>query len=83
MSVKFQHERQYVRDPEGVLGDALVVGFDPAATLPDDAVDTGYHRGPWHLWISDSESQGAVYVVNAETGVAERWGKTIEPVLCM
>ena len=83
VSVKFRHERQYIRDPEGILGDALVVGFDPDATLPDDAVDTGYHRGPWHLWISEREAQGAVYVVNAETGMAERWGKTIEPVLCM
>jgi hypothetical protein len=83
VSVRFQHERQYIRDPDGIMTNELVVAFDPDSNLPDDAVDTGYHRGPWHLWISDRESQGAVYVVNTETGVVERWGKTIEPVLCM
>lgn len=42
---------EYVRDPEGVFGEpALTAGFDPDASLPSAAADSGYRRGKLELW---------------------------------
>ncbi|MBA3690553.1 MAG: Gmad2 immunoglobulin-like domain-containing protein [Actinobacteria bacterium] len=68
--------RLYIRDPQGVLGTTTSGVFRAHATLPEDAVDTGYHRGDWQLWIAPSDADQAVYVVNADPaarGVVERW----------
>ncbi len=75
--------RQYVRDPDGLFDDgALHAGYLSDAELPADAADTGYHRGPWQLWVSPSEAEDVIYVVNDETGVVERWGRSTQPILC-
>jgi Immunoglobulin-like domain of bacterial spore germination len=75
--------RQYVRDPRGLFDDgALHVGYLSETALPSDATDTGYHRGPWRLWISPSQAEDAVFVVNADTGAVERWGRAASPILC-
>ncbi len=75
--------RQYVRDPQGLFDDgALHVGFLSDTSLPSDAVDTGYHRGSWHLFVSPSEADDAVFVVNGEAGSTERWGRSSEQILC-
>jgi hypothetical protein len=74
--------RQYVRDPQGLFADQLVAPFEPDAALPDDAADTGYHRGPIELWISPSDRDEAVYVVNVDTDVVERWTRPIVAFGC-
>ncbi len=69
--------RQYIRDPNGALGEAyLTAGFDSNARLPSDARRTGFRRGPWELWISPTEDDRAVYVV--KDGEAERWPRAVE-----
>ena len=68
--------RQYVRDPQGLLGSMTDGTFRADASLPEDAADTGYHRGDWQLWVAPSDADRAVYVVNADPaaqGVVERW----------
>jgi len=74
--------RQYVRDPQGLFVDQLAAPFDPDAELPADAVDTGYHRGPIELWISPSDQAEAVYLVNPDAGVVERWTRPTVPIGC-
>jgi immunoglobulin-like protein involved in spore germination len=75
--------RQYVRDPEGLFDDgALHVGYLSDTSLPSDAADTGYQRGPWRLWVSPSQADDAIFVVNTDTGAVERWGRSTPPILC-
>jgi immunoglobulin-like protein involved in spore germination len=75
--------RQYVRDPKGLFDDgALHVGYLGDTSLPADAVDTGYHRGSWHLFVSPSEAGDAVYVFNGNSGAVERWGRSNDVILC-
>lgn len=75
--------RQYVRDPQSLFDDgALHVGYLSDTMLPSDAADTGYHRGAWHLWVSPSQAGDAVFVVNADTSIVERWGRADPPILC-
>jgi hypothetical protein len=62
---------EYVRDPEGVFGDAsLTAGFEPDALLPGTAVDSGYRRGDVELW-SDPADPSAVWMVGPDG--TERW----------
>ena len=65
--------RLYIRDPENVFqGELDVPPPELDATLPADAVDTGFHRGSWHLWVADGGTDDAVYLVSDE-GSVERW----------
>jgi len=74
--------RSYVRDPEGVLeGDFAVPPPDLAASLPDDATYTGYHRGEWQLWVSPSDVDQAAYLV-AGSGLVERWPRSERLIAC-
>jgi hypothetical protein len=75
-------ERQYLRDPQGLFADQLASPFDPDAELPNDAVDTGYHRGPIELWISPSDEDEAVYLLNLDTDVVERWTRSTVRIGC-
>jgi hypothetical protein len=34
--------------------------------MPADARDTGLHRGPWHLWVSRSLAEVAIFVTDGE-----------------
>lgn len=61
----------YIRDPGGVFGDeALAEGFDPDATLPADAVYSGFRSDARELWTAASDPNTA-YIVDG--GTAERW----------
>jgi Immunoglobulin-like domain of bacterial spore germination len=83
LATTFDDERQYVRDPRGLFDDgALHIGYLSDTTLPSDATDTGYHRGPWRLWVSPSQANDAIFVVNVDTGAVERWGRATPPILC-
>jgi hypothetical protein len=74
---------QFVRDPEGLFDDgALQVGYLSDTSLPSGAIDTGYHRGLWRLWMSPAQADDAVFVVNADTRIVERWGRATPPILC-
>ncbi len=72
--------RQYVRDPDGrnFTGVEQVV---VDARLPSDAYDTGWHRGGWHLWVSPSQADDYVYVVNEDR--VERWDRSPGPIYCL
>ena len=77
--------RQYLRDPQGLLREDTSGPFRADAALPSDAVDTGYHRGDWQLWVAPSDGDEAVYLVNAAPaaqGAVERWPRAPSPVLC-
>ncbi|HEX6130498.1 MAG TPA: Gmad2 immunoglobulin-like domain-containing protein [Actinomycetota bacterium] len=77
--------RQYVRDPQGLLGAFTSSPFDPDATLPDGAAATGFRHGAWELWKAPSDEDEAVYVVNGDPsagGAVERWVRTSEFVAC-
>jgi hypothetical protein len=73
-------DRQYVRDPEGVLpADPLLEGYAEDVELPDGAADSGY-RSPegFELWFTEGDT--AAYVVTPD-GV-ERWPRAREPIGC-
>jgi hypothetical protein len=74
------HRRQYLRDPEGLLSEYVLVPLDLSATLPTDARYSGYHRGEAKLWVSKSEADEAVYIVRADQ--VERWPRTTEDIAC-
>lgn len=63
-------DRDYVRDPGGVLNDpAVQSGFSAMDAPPADATDSGYRQGETQLWTVPDGS--AVYIVMADT--TERW----------
>lgn len=73
-------DRQYVRDPAGVLPHApLLEAYADDVELPGDAIDSGY-RSPegFELWFTDGDT--AAYVVTPD-GV-ERWPRAQEPIGC-
>lgn len=73
-------DRDYLRDPRGVVDVPLVAAFDPDAELPADAVATGYHRAGQTLWL---RNDGMVaYLVDDEQ--VEAWPAPVSngPVLC-
>lgn len=59
-------ERQYVRDPEGVLDAPGPDALERDSKLPPDAEYTGYHSGEIQRWISRSDATKAVYVARPE-----------------
>lgn len=61
----------YIRDPGGVFGrPEVAAAFEPSATLPDDAVDSGYRRDDVELWtVPDDPS--SIYIVTPDA--TERW----------
>jgi hypothetical protein len=63
--------RLFVRDPEGIFADTENDLFDAEAELPVDAVDTGFHRGDWELWTSQSVGDKGVFLVNGS--IVEEW----------
>jgi hypothetical protein len=71
--------REFVRDP---LGEFLQQGwvdapFDGAATLPADAVYTGWTNGNVELWIAPGERNSAIYVRRGD--LVERWPRAVDP----
>jgi hypothetical protein len=73
--------RQYVRDPDGVIGGWGVRDpFNDDAHLPVDARYTGYHLDENQLWVTQHEADDAVYVVRGER--VERWPRTTRIIAC-
>lgn len=77
----FDEFRQYVRDPDGVLGrPELVRAFDATATLPDDAEPTGMRNGSVELFVAPSSLEEEVYV--GRNGMFEAWPRATEVIAC-
>ena len=73
-------DTEYVRDPDGVFDDpSLRAGFDPDASLPGTAVDSGYRDGDIELW-HDPADPSAIWMVAPDR--TERWPAAESP-LCM
>jgi hypothetical protein len=80
-SVTFLHVdgQLYFRDPEAVMAEYTTSAFQLGAELPPTAVDTGYRRERWALWLDPGED---AYVVIGDT--TERWPRSKDPMLgCM
>ncbi len=74
---------QYLRDPEGVftrLTDRLRSTYEPNADLPSDAEFSGYVRDGVELWVSQSQIDKAIYMVDGAR--VERWPKAEPIILC-
>lgn len=72
-------DRQYVRDPEGVLPGPLLEGYAEDVELPADALDSGYRtQDGLVLWFTESDA--AAYVVTPD-GI-ERWPRAEAPIAC-
>lgn len=70
----------YVRDPTNVFGDPITAAaFDPQATLPGSAVDTGLRQGATQLWV-DPTHPSAIYLVSGAS--VERWPLDPNPAGC-
>ena len=79
-SVTFLHldDRQYLRDPQGLLEGQVVSPYDGDAQLSADATDTGYRNKGQELWL-DPDADTA-YVVTDTT--VEAWPATTDRVAC-
>lgn len=74
---------QYVRDPEGVLGqEALRLAFRTGVTLPQDAKPTGYEREGTALWLAESDRQSTAYLVTEGPRRVEAWPRADPPLGC-
>ena len=76
-----QLDRQYVRDPEGVLAGTpgLLAEYDEGVELPADATYSGYRTEAGdELWFTSDDR--AAYVVTADD--VERWPRADEPIGC-
>ena len=74
---------QYVRDPERILSqlkDRFRTTYDPKADLPVDAEYSGYMKNGVELWISQSQLDTAIYMVDGSN--VGRWPKTEPIILC-
>ncbi len=72
---------QYVRDTNGELEQTLRSTYDGAATLPDDATDTGLQRDGRQLWLGPGHT--AAYLVSIDDpSDVERWPAAREPIYC-
>lgn len=72
--------RDYIRDPRGLIDVPMVMAFDDDAALPAGAVDTGYQRGGRRLWIS--VDRRVAYVVDGDRVEAWPAPDTADPVRC-
>ena len=73
-------ERSYTRDPEDLYGSPnLRKRLELDATLPADAIDTGYRRDGAALWLDPSDDT-LIYVVTDDA--IEAWPLLREEVFC-
>jgi hypothetical protein len=73
--------RQFIRDPKRVMPQRNLHGaLDLHATLPADAVGTGYRYQSLEIYLSASDQDDAVYVVGP--AAVERWQRSDPMTLC-
>jgi hypothetical protein len=88
VQLAFQHSwiflkirsQQYLRnpDPELAIPRWLRSTYSDNATVPADAIDTGFRRNGRAVWLSAGES--SAYVISDER--IERWPGAAEPIYC-
>jgi hypothetical protein len=73
-------DRQYVRDPLGVLPAGSLLGrYEEGVEPPPDAFDSGYRaEGGLQIWFTESDT--ALYVIGPDG--TERWPRADEPIGC-
>jgi hypothetical protein len=71
--------RQYIRDPTGVVSQALHARLSFHATLPADAQPTGYWYGAVQLYTSSDVDQSLYLVAGHDV---ERWPRSDPMTLC-
>lgn len=74
---------QYIRDPEGVCvhnRDSLRSTYGLDAVLPVDAEYSGYMKNGVELWISQSQLDTAIYMVDGSN--VGRWPMAEPIILC-
>lgn len=74
------YARQFVRDPNGVLGRRFRDDLRRGVTLPADARSTGFRHGDIEVFISPSDDAG-IYLVSPRD--AERWPASDPMTLCL
>ena len=74
--------RMYVRDPDGVLDDQTVAGFQPDAELPDEARSSGYSSPVGELWFASADEETVAYVVSSVGDEVEAWPRTKSLIGC-
>lgn len=71
--------RQFVRDPNGVMGRRFREDLRRAVRLPPDARSTGFRHGDIEVFVSPSDDTG-IYVVSPRD--VERWPVSEPMTLC-
>ncbi len=74
-SFTFSGARLYTRDPKGAVASSLRDALVRHATLPPDAISTGYRHGVLEIFVSPSEAEQGIYVVSPSD--AERWPRNM------
>jgi hypothetical protein len=75
-----ENARQYIRDPNGVVSQALHAHLGFHATLPADAQPTGYRYRAVQMYTSASDVDQSVYLVAGDD--VERWPRSDPMTLC-
>ncbi len=76
-----EDSRLYLRVTTNEMRDYLRATFDPSATLPDRATDTGWQHAGRRLWL-DSDGSAAYLVATDDPTDVVRWPATSEPIQC-
>jgi hypothetical protein len=72
---------EYVRDTEGELRELLRSRYDPDASLPKGAINTGYHLDGRRLWLGPERD--AAYLVSLQNRTdVERWPAAKKQIGC-
>jgi len=71
--------RQFIRDPDGVIGYGIRDKLAIVVDLPDDARDTGYRNGELELWLAPSDPDAAYLRAGDDV---ERWPRADPVVAC-
>lgn len=78
MTFLYVPDATYVRDPLPDLGKHVNGPYDGHATLPPDAVDTGFEHDGDHLWLSADDDRAFV----GTRDDVEVWPREVEPLGC-
>jgi len=73
--------RIYVRGDTSALGGGAT-GFQPNATLPPSATDTGFRQGVKELWVVPNDD-AFVFIRSSDNGRIEAWPLDRSPLICL
>jgi hypothetical protein len=70
---------QFIRDPEGAIGDEFTARFDRDAEPPPSAKNSGYRTNFMELWLDPQDTDSAYLIFSDH---AEKWPRAREIVAC-